>query len=62
MSILRRISHGRASAPHVDDPRLIRAERIACPRCGTVNCGRHGATVLSSRAVPAHLIFTRGAV
>lgn len=34
-----------------DAPRVV---RVACPRCAAVNCTRHSAGALTTRAVPAH--------
>lgn len=39
----------------VDLSAAVRVERIACPRCATVNCARHSASSLTTRAVPAYL-------
>lgn len=33
---------------------VVRIERIACPRCATVNCTRHHATTLTTRPVAQH--------
>lgn len=32
-------------------PAVIRVDRVACPRCATVNCTRHNAAPLTSRAI-----------
>lgn len=53
MSILRRSTFNRIVP--VKATGIVRVERIACPRCATVNCTRHSAGMLSARDVPAHL-------
>lgn len=51
MSIL---SRPRRTIKTVDSSRAQRIERVACPRCAAVNCTRHSAGTLTTRAVPAH--------
>lgn len=35
-------------------PAVARIDRIACPRCATVNCTRHHAATLTTRPVVQH--------
>lgn len=42
-------SFGRLPVRTADDHAPIRSGRVACPRCGTVNCTRHSAGMLTSR-------------
>lgn len=30
----------------------LRLTRTSCPRCGTVNCGRHSAATLTNGSIP----------
>jgi hypothetical protein len=51
MSILGRKSFGRLARLKADDASLMRAARTPCPRCGTVNCTNHSASMLTSRLI-----------
>lgn len=52
MSVLSQKPQSRALTAKVDP--IVRIERLACPRCGAVNCVRHSALALTTRDVPVH--------
>ncbi|WP_161489700.1 hypothetical protein [Sphingobium yanoikuyae] len=45
---------GRKSPERQPLPAVARIDRIACPRCATVNCTRHHAAALTTRPVAQH--------